>query len=100
MRRVLPVITDFALMHLQQPFHFRKNVIEPIALNTNVKNEDLIGRNVRISGWGITETGLNPNLKQTTMKVAFIQGTHVLMLSRKNGTSTCAGDSGGNVIAK
>jgi len=94
---------DLALLKIDPPFE-ENDKIEPIKIND--VHEDLVGKEVLISGWGRTTTKKGPNqlrslkIKITNPKKIPLNSRgywHIQMLS-SNGEGACSGDSGGPAV--
>ena len=88
-----------ALLRIDPPFELNEK-IQPIEIND--VHEDLVGKEVLISGWGATTTNRDPKqLSSLKIKITDpeeIPGKNpeeIHMLS-SNGQGACFGDSGGN----
>ena len=90
-----------ALLEIDPPFE-ENDKIKPIKINDVY--EDLVGKEVLISGWGMTTTNRHPKqLSSQKIKISdpeeipwISRGDwHIHMLS-SNGEGACSGDSGGN----
>lgn len=95
------LLTDLALLKIDPPFE-ENDKVKPIKIND--VHEDLVGKEVLISGWGRTTTKMFPDqlrslkIKITSPKKIPLNARkywHIQMLS-SNGEGACSGDSGGN----
>ena len=99
------LILDLALLKVDDSFTFSKT-IQSIPLNDI--EYDLVGREVKVSGWGVTENELSPShLRETTIKVSGIMDPMRMAQLGRHGyglgfrfdqdTAFCSGDSGGKI---
>ena len=106
MQKILSI--DLALLKLDLPFTFSKS-IKSIPLNDI--EENLVGRKVKVSGWGKTEKELYPTrLRATTLKVTEHMDMNRMARYGRHGYGIgmsfdqnaagrfCQGDSGGKCI--
>jgi len=94
---------DLALLKIDPPFD-ENDKIEPIKIND--VHEDLVGKEVLISGWGMTTTNRDPK-QLSSLKINITSPKkiplsardywHIQMLS-SNGEGICSGDSGGPAV--
>ena len=90
------------MIRLNKPFKY--GTVKVININKKYRNEDLLGKDVSLSGWGVAEDIKYPNnLREIDVNVIdrkFFKGhklssTNLLTFSRGRGIGSCNGDSGG-----
>merc|ERR1712136_202484 len=94
---------DLALLRIIPPFELNEK-IQPIKINDVY--EDLVGKEVLISGWGMTTTNSDPEqLSSLKINISdpkdipwFSRGNWHLHMLSSNGEGACSGDSGGPAV--
>merc|ERR1712136_686599 len=94
---------DLALLRIIPPFELNEK-IQPIKINDVY--EDLVGKEVLISGWGMTTTNSDPaQLSSLKINISdpkdipwFSRGDWHLHMLSSNGEGACSGDSGGPAV--
>jgi len=94
---------DLALLKIDPPFELNEKV-QPIEINDVYEN--LVGKEVLMSGWGMTTTNRDPK-QLSSLKINITspkkiplsarEYSHIQMLS-SNGEGICSGDSGGPAV--
>ena len=87
------------------PFYdeYGKILIDLIQLNTRIENKELYGKNVTVSGWGVTgkENQDADRLKYTTTKSVNLKSVlspgSLRLFGFPPGRGACQGDSGGKM---
>ena len=105
----ISLISDLALLRLptpiETPFHkyegSNKVDIQIIPINDKIRSPRLVGKYLRVMGWGRMEEMMQPEILRTT-KLKIIPGKEedhigkkLLVLSQEDGKGSCYGDSGG-----
>ena len=100
----ITLISDLALLRLptpiETPFHKyegnNKVDIEIIPINDKVRSPKLVGKYMRVMGWGQMEEMMQPDILRTAkLKIKDQLGKKLLVLSQEDGKGSCHGDSGG-----
>ncbi|XP_038206940.1 CLIP domain-containing serine protease 14D-like isoform X2 [Zerene cesonia] len=95
-------INDIALIRVAEEINLTPANVQPICLplNPNLQNEDLIGKNAVVSGWGLIETSEASTvlLKVTVPIVVCVNKTRTQICAGERFRDSCRGDSGGPLM--